>query len=135
MTLPFIDTNIFLRHLRQDDPTLSRKATAIFDRIERGELRVCTSDVVIFETVFTLQRSYQQPRDRIAEAVLSLLELPGLVLPGKRAYRKVFAHYRQGGLGFADCYHVVLMERWQTKEIFSFDTDFDKVPAIKRRQE
>lgn len=135
MDLPFLDTNIFLRHLRQDDPVLSSKATAIFNRIEQGELQVRTSDTVIFETVFTLQKLYKQPRDRIAEAVLSLLELPGVVLPGKRTYRKVFALYRQGGLGFADCYHVILMERWRTQEILSFDTDFDKVLTIKRREE
>lgn len=82
-----------------------------------------------------LQRSYQQPRDRIAEAVLSPMELPGLVLPGKRAYQKVFTLYRQGGLGFADCYHAVLMERGRTWDTLSFDTDFDRVPAIRRREE
>jgi predicted nucleic acid-binding protein len=133
MAVPFLDTNILLRHLCQDDPILSPKATAILDRIERGELQVRTSDTVIFETVFTLQRGYQQPRDRIADALLSLLELPGILLPGKRHYRKVFALYRQGGLGFADCYHVVLMERLGTAEILSFDAHFGKVPGIKRR--
>jgi predicted nucleic acid-binding protein len=134
MALPFLDTNIFVRHLRQDDPILSPKATAIFERIERGELQVRTSDTVVFETVFTLQRSYRQPRDRITEAVLALLELKGLVLPGKRAYRRVFALYRQGALGFADCYHVVLMERLGMTEILSFDTDFDRVPELTRRE-
>ena len=136
MPLPFIDTNIFLRHLRQDEPLLSAKATAIFRRIEQGDLAVCTSDIVVFETVFSLQRSYKQPKDRIADALLPLLELKGIVLPGKRAYRKVFALYqRPGPLGFADCYHVVLLERLKTREILSFDTDFDAVPGLRRREE
>jgi len=117
MANPFLDTNVFLRHLRQDDPILSAKATAILQRIERGELVVRTADTVIFETVFTLQRGYKQTRERIAAAILPLLELPGIVLPGKRAYRKVFALYRQGPLGFADCYHVVLMGRQKLQEI------------------
>src|SRR5205085_3728742 len=81
VAVPFLDTNIFLRHLRQDNAFLSPKATAIFTRIEQGQLQVRTADTVIFETVFTLQRSYQQPRERIAEGVLSLLELPGISLP------------------------------------------------------
>jgi len=132
--LPFLDTNIFLRHLRQDDPIRSPKATAILARIELGELVVRTADTVIFETVFTLQRGYHQARPQIAAAVLPLIELPGIVLPGKRAYRAVFSLYQTSRLGFADCYHVVLMQRLGLNEIFSFDTDFDRVPGIVRRE-
>ena len=134
MALAFLDTNIFLRHLRQDDPMLSPKATALLGRIERGELSARTSDIVIFETVFSLQRSYKVPRHQIAAALLPLLELQGIVLPGKRNFRQVFNLYTTSGLGFADCYHVVLMHRLKLTDIFSFDTDFDKVPEVKRRE-
>ena len=134
MTQPFLDTNVFLRHLREDHPDLSPKATAIFGRIERGELKVRTSDTVIFETVFSLQRSYNQPRDRIADALLPLIELPGIILPGKRVYRRGFALYGSSPLGFADCYHVALMEVLGITEILSFDAHFDRVPGIKRRE-
>ena len=131
---PFLDTNIFLRHLRQDHPTLSAQATAIIARIERGELPVRTSDTVIFETVFTLQRTYKESPGRIADALLPLIGLPGIVLPGKRHYRKVFELYRQGPLGFADCYHVVFMQRLGIGEILSFDRGFDRIPGISRRE-
>ena len=109
MTLPFLDTNVFLRHLRQDHATLAPKASAIFVRIEQGDQQVRTSDIVIFETVFTLQRSYRQPRDLISAALLPLIELQGIILPGKRIYRRAFALYTEGRLGFADCYHIALM--------------------------
>lgn len=134
MASAFLDTDILLRHLRQDDPVLSPKATALLDRIERGELSVRTSDTVVFEAVFTLQRSYKQPRDRIAAALLPIIELPGITLPGKRYYRRVFDLYVSGGLGFADCYHVVLMQRLKLMDVFSFDSDFDNVPGITRRE-
>lgn len=134
MALPFLDTNILLRHLRQDDPVLSPKATAILERIESGEFSVRTSDIVIFETVFSLQRSYKVPRDQLAAALLSIIELPGIVLPGKRQYRKIFDLYLNLSLGFADCYHLVLMQRMAMTEVLSFDTDFDKIPDIHRRE-
>jgi predicted nucleic acid-binding protein len=134
MALAFLDTNILLRHLRQDDPVLSPKATALLERIEQGELSVRTSDTVVFEAVFTLQRSYKQPRDRIAAALLPIIELPGIALPGKRYYRQVFDLYMDGGLGFADCFHVVLMRRLNLTDVLSFDTDFDSVPGITRRE-
>lgn len=134
MPLAFLDTNIILRHLRQDDRILSPKATDILARVERGELSVRTSDIVVFECVFTLQRSYRETRERIAGALLPILELPGIALPGKRHYRQVFDLYASGSLGFADCYHVVLMQRLKLTDILTFDTDFDGVPGVRRRE-
>ncbi|MHB8575944.1 MAG: PIN domain-containing protein [Dehalococcoidia bacterium] len=134
MALPFLDTNILLRHLRQDHPIFSPLAGAIITRIEQGELVVRTADTVIFETVFSLQRGYKQPRDLIAAGVLPLIELPGVVLPGKRRYRQVFALYTSRPLGFADCFHVVLMQHLGLSEILTFDTDFDGLPGITRRE-
>ena len=134
MTGTFLDTNVLLRHLLQDHPTLSPKATAILDRIEGQGLKARISDAVVFEVVFTLQRAYKRPRDRIAEVLLPLIELPGIVLPGKRRYRQVFALYRSGSIGFVDCYHIVLMRQLGLKEILSFDAHFDHLPDIERRE-
>lgn len=132
MTATFLDTNVILRHLLQDDPEQSPKATAFLIRIERGELKVRASELVIFETVFTLQRRYQQPKARIREILLPLLLLPGILLPGKRGWMKVFNTYVDLNLSFADAYHVVLMEKLKLSEIATFDTDFDRVSGIKR---
>ncbi len=132
MGLPFLDTNIFLRHLRQDHPEFSPRVTAYLERIERGEFKVRTADTVIFETVFTLERFYRQPKAAIRDAFLPLIELSGIVLPGKRRLRKVFDIYVDYNISFADAYHAVLMEQLRLKEIVSFDREFDKLPAIQR---
>ena len=89
----FFDTNILLRHLLQDHPDHSPRATAFIQQIEQGERQVVLSDIVVFETVFLLERRYRQPRAKIQELVLDFLELPGVTLPGKRRYRTVFALY------------------------------------------
>ena len=52
--------------------------------------------------------------------MLPLIELPGIVLPGKRHYRDVFDLYTSG-LGFADSYHVVLMHRLKIDGVLTFD--------------
>jgi predicted nucleic acid-binding protein len=128
----FLDTNIFLRHLCQDHPEFFSRATAYLARIERGELKVRTADTVIFETVFTLERLYRQPKAAIRDAFLALVELPSIVLPGKRRLRKVFDVYVDYHISFADAYHAVLMEQLKLTEMVSFDRDFDKLPAIQR---
>jgi len=134
MGLPFLDTNILVRHLTQDHAEHSPRATAYLERIERGELQVRTLDTVVFETVYVLQHSYRQPKAAIRDALLPLLELPGIVLPGKRRFRKVFDLYVDVNISFADAYHAVLMEQLGMNEAISFDRDFDRAPGITRQQ-
>ena len=132
MALPLLDTNILLRHLCADHPVHSPRATAYLARVEQGELKVRTTDIVIFEAVYTLQRVYHQPKAAIREALLPLIELPGIVLPGKRRYRRIFDLYVGLNLPFADAYHAVLVERLRLAEIVSFDRDFDRIPGVRR---
>jgi predicted nucleic acid-binding protein len=134
MALLFLDTNIFLRHLRQDHPNHSPRATTFLTRIEQDKVKARTSDTVIFETVFTLERSYHREKSAIRDALLPLIELPGIVLPGKRRYRRVFELYVEANLPFADAYHAVLMEQLNLTEIVTFDTDFDHIESITRIQ-
>ena len=128
----FIDTNVFLRHLTHDHDEFSPKATALFARIERGELNARTAETAIFETVFTLERSYRVARADIREGLLSLIELPGLAISGKQRVRRAFDLYVERNMSFGDAYHVAVMEQLGIEEIASFDRDFDKVPGIRR---
>jgi predicted nucleic acid-binding protein len=131
-TLPFLDTNIFLRHLRGDHADFSPRATALLQRIEQGSLKVRTADTVIFETVFTLERRYKQSKEAIREAFLPLIELSGIELPGKRRFRQVFGYYIEKNISFADAYHAVLVESLRLTQIISFDRDFNRIPALTR---
>src|SRR5215204_3191460 len=131
-TLPFLDTNILLRHLRGDHADFSPRATALLRRIEQVELKVRTSDTVIFETVFTLERVYKQSKQAIRDAFLPLIELPGIVLPGKRRVRRVFSYYTEKNISFADAYHAVLTESLGLKQIVSFDRNFNRIASITR---
>lgn len=87
---------------------------------------------MIFETVYTFQRSYRQPKSNIRAAFLPLVELPGILLPGKRRFRKVFAYYVDDNISFADAYHAVLMEGLKLSQIVSFDREFDRISSIER---
>ena len=130
--MPFLDTNILLRHLLDDHPEQSPRATAYLARVERGEVQAQLSDLVIFETVFTLQRHYHQPKVKIREVLLPLIELPGMLLRGKRHFREVFDLYVELNLPFADAYHAVLMKRRKLNEIVTFDAEFDRILGLHR---
>jgi uncharacterized protein len=128
----FIDANIFIRHLTQDQPTHSPRATAYLQQIELGQIRGYTVDVVIFEVVFTLERFYRKAKQDIQRSFLPLIELPGISIPGKRGFRQVFDVYVTRDVPFADAYIAVEMQRRGLSRIASFDADFDRVPGITR---
>ena len=133
--LPFLNTNVLLRYLTQDDPTLSPRATALLGRIEAHELAVRTTATVVFETVYTLQRFYRVPRHVIRETLWPILRLRSVRLRGKRRYQRTFDLYvAMPSLSFADCYHVSYMESQGLTELISFDQDFDRVPTITRKE-
>jgi predicted nucleic acid-binding protein len=128
----FLDTNVLLRHLLQDDRRQSPRATALLARIESGEEQVRVAESVVFETVFTLQRQYHVPKGEIRDKVLALLDLGGMILPGKRRLRDVFNLYVDLNMSFIDAYHVVLMKRLGIGEILSFDKGLDRGPGVSR---
>src|SRR6266516_7250784 len=104
--LPLLDTNPILRHVLDDHPEHSPRAHALFARIEQGDERVQLTDTVIFEAAFTLERFYRIPRAEIFATLLDILGLPGIELPGKRAYRRVFELWvAQPRLSFPDRHH------------------------------
>jgi predicted nucleic acid-binding protein len=60
-------------------------------------------------------------RSGIRDNLLPLIQLPGIVLPGKRRFGQVFDLYVDLNVSFADAYHAVLMQRLKIEEIVSFD--------------
>jgi len=132
MATVFLDTNVLLRHLLQDDPEQSMKASAFLERLEHGELKARIADTVVFETVFNLQRRHGVTKAAIRDELLPLIELPAIELPNKHRLRRVFELYVDSNISFADAYHVALMEQLGIEEIATFDRDFDRLPGIRR---
>ncbi len=131
-SLPFLDTNILLRHLLQDKADQSPRASAYVRRIAAGTQRVRIAETVIFEAVFTLQRSYHVPKADIAAALLPLIALPGMVLPGKGRFRVAFDYYLNLNISFGDAYHAALMKSLKLTEVVTFDHEYNRVPGITR---
>ena len=130
-TLRFLDTNILLRLLTMDDEAKAEQSLALLLRIENGEERVATSHLVMFETIFTLQRSYRLPREQIRDSVLGIIELPGLQLADKRLYAQAFELYIDLNISFADAYNAAFMLANGLDEVYSWDGHFDRVEGIR----
>jgi len=132
MPIHFLDTNILLRYLTRDDEHKAQKALNLLTRIEQGQEKVITSSLVIFETVFTLQKFYNVPRQQIKELLLPIITLRGLQLRDKHVYQQAFDLYISKNISFADAYNAAYMVTEHIPSIYSWDTDFDKIEDITR---
>jgi len=117
--------------LRDDE----QKATAskeLLARIERGRAKARTSDIVIAEVVFVLERTYRVPKEEIRDHLVPIILFPGLMLPKKRLFLRVFELYIGKNISFADAYNAALMEKLKITDIASYDPHFDRIERIRR---
>ena len=132
----FLDTNVLIRYLTQDNPDQSQRAYNLLQRVDTGRLTVTTSEAVITELVHVLSSRilYNLPRDLIRTHVTTVITLRGLKLPYKRTYLRALDIYASTNLDFVDAINVAHMEWQKLTNIISFDRDFDKMPGISRHE-
>ena len=128
----FLDTNVFLAYFTRDDEVKAQKALALLKRIERGEERVETSLPVIFENVFTLQRRYGVPRQKIKALLLPILRLRGLKLPSKTLCIAALDLFVERNISYVDAFNALYVQAKGMKEVYSWDKDFDRIEGITR---
>lgn len=128
----FLDTSVILRYLTRDDERKADLALGLLLRVERGEERLITSPMVMFEVVYTLAGYYHTPRDRVRDLLLPIINLRGLGLPGKQLMRQALDLYCESRISLADAYSACLMLSRGEAEIYSYDTDFDRIEGITR---
>ncbi len=130
----FLDTNIILRHLLNDDPVKSPACLALIQQVEQGEVSAWTSHLVIAEVVFVLssRKTYNLSREGIRDRVLPLINLPGLKIDKKRLFNRIFDLYTSLPIDYIDCYHAALIEQRQKPELMSYDLHFDQIPSLRR---
>ena len=135
----FADTNIFLRYLVQPVTEIDRaRAEAcreLFERVSASAEEITTSEAVLAEIVYVLSSPRQyglSPVDVVAR-LKPIVALPGLKLERKRLYLRALDIYAsQSRLDFEDAITAALVERTQPAELYSYDTDFDRVPGVNR---
>lgn len=130
MRLPLLDSNVLLRHLTQDHPNHSPRSTALFASITQNETRVRVSDVMLFEASFTLLGMYHATRAEVRDGLARVINLPGVHLPRKGWWPRIFELFTSSTLSLPDSYHVVMMRHLGITKIISFDTDFDAISDI-----
>lgn len=132
----FLDANIFLRYLTQDDPDKTRACLALLQRIQAGE-EATTSEVILAEVAFVLSspRQYDLSHAEVSARLRPVLLLRGLKVPNKRRVLRTLDLYAtHPQLDFEDCLTVAQVEQQKIATLISYDRGFDAVPGVAREE-
>ena len=135
MSEPFTDTDVIIRLLTRDDPAKQAAAYALFRRVEAGELTIAAPDTVIADAVYVLSspRLYRLPRADVHALLVPLVQITGFRVANRRAVLRALEVYASTRLDFGDAIIVAFMEQRSSNILYSYDTDFDRVPGLSRR--
>lgn len=134
MTPPFIDTDVIIRLLTNDDLQKQQEAAELFERVKSGQLSITAPVAVIADAVYVLSspRLYGVPRSMVGELLSVLVRLPGFKIRHRRAVLRALELYASANVDFSDALIAAEMERSGSRVVCSYDTDFDRIPTIKR---
>ena len=128
----FLDANVILRFIVNDNPTFSPKAKLIFENIDKGRIKIFISSMAIFEVAFTLERTYKLSKSEVRERFLPIIKLENVTSDRKEVVERALDFYVDKNVSFADAYQAALMLKKNVKKIYSFDPHFDRFPQLKR---
>lgn len=132
--MKFIDSNIFLRYLLWDDPVKAEDCRKLFKKAVEGREPLWTTSLVIAEVVWVLEGVYKYPVEKIANAVLQLLNVDGLHVEHKELLMESVGLYKLKNIDFIDAYNAVFMLEKGIKTVYSYDHDFDKIESLHRQE-
>src|SRR5207237_1281760 len=100
-----------------------------------GEQTATTCEAIITEVVYVLssRAHYNLAHDEIRARLAPLLVVRGLKVSHKRVYLRALDLYATYTfLDFEDAVLAAHMERTKDTELYSYDRDFDQLPAVTR---
>jgi len=121
MKKSFVDTNLFIRYLTNDDPVKADRVEKLLDQAAGGSVKLVTTELVIAEIVWVLESFYEMTNVAIAPLVRGILATPGLDVINGALVGRALEHYEGQGIEFIDGYIAAVMEKHGIDELYSFD--------------
>ncbi len=117
----FVDTNVFLRYLTNDDPVKARRAEGLFKKAVAGEISLKTGLLVIAEIIWTLESFYHLAKADIADKVGKILNTPNLSCETTDTILQALDIYVTKNVDFIDAYHGVLLKEAAIVNVVTYD--------------
>lgn len=122
----YVDANVFLRYLLQDNQEMAQKAENYLHRAEAGELKLRLIPEVLLEINYVLLKIYEISRAETAQYLFTILSSPYLEMENKHLYLQAIKYYQTH---LSDLTDIILV--WHAKEneakLLTFDINAQKI--------
>jgi predicted nucleic acid-binding protein len=131
----FVDTNVFIRYLTDDDPVKADRVEKVLKKAVDGTLTLRVNLLVIAELVWTLESYYGLSKKETAEKLTVLLSLPNLELSEKQRILKALSLHAEKNIDFVDAYNAYFARDHGISAILTYDKKhFDRLDWVQRRE-
>ncbi len=131
----FVDTNLFVRYLTDDDVEKADSVEALLSSAAKGKVRLITADIILVELVWVLESSYDMKPGEIAPMIRAILATPGLEVINGPILARALDHYEGRNVDIVDGYIAALMEKLNIDEVYSYDRKhLSRLDGIKRSE-
>ncbi len=125
-----LDTNILVRHLVQDDPVQSPKATEFIEQRLTERDPGFISTVVMAETAWVLERVYALADDEVAATIERILQIEVLVVENESDVFTAMMAVREGRGSFADALIGAIDAQAGCSRTLTFDRKALRLPGF-----
>jgi len=127
----FIDTNLLLRYLIQDDASQTLAVRRLLDRAALGEVSLVIAPIVLAEITWVLESRFSLSPDTVSEYLEAVLHTPGLEVQEAGILLEAVRTYRNARIDFVDAWIATLAKASGVRRVYTFDRrHFARVPGI-----
>ena len=123
----YVDTNVLIRHITRDHPTLTAQAAELL----YGDRPLILTATVFLETAHVLKSTYGYSRDEVARALKLVLGLPAIA-GDLDLLVTAWNHHTRHRIGLPDAVLAACALRDGPPVIASFNRELDRVPGVTR---
>lgn len=122
----FADTNLFLRFILQDIQSQAQKVEDYLNQAKAEKIKIIYLVAVIIEMEVVLRKVYRQPKDKILEQLLALVQTPYLVVEDREIWMNAFELFKKNNLDLLDIFIFAKAEAINA-EVLTFDQKLAKL--------
>ena len=117
----FVDTNVFMRYLVNDNADHADRVEIFLEQAEKGKIKLVTGPPVFFELAWTLKSFYEMKKNEIYSCLLSIAGIPGLTVTDIDVIIDALNMYKEHSVEFSDAYISVLSKKMNADGVATFN--------------
>ena len=125
-----LDTNVLIRHITQDDPVQSPRASALIERRLTEDEPGFVSVVALAETAWVLDRAYNYTSGQIAAVIERILQINTFVVENEVEVFFAMTMLKQGRATFTDALIGALGVKAGCSVTLTFDRKAARLPGF-----